>query len=151
MLTVINSCLLWIWYLPLALLCILLSQSAISQPYTRLDILLPTNLHWTLASMLSSYVLETFQWNNLAGRNVCVFNANPRYADVECRRYVIFFYLFFFPKNLRIWKFHCHIWNHLEKCIQMSTNKPSIGSGFLRFPLVFWENLFFFSFGWLKL
>ena len=34
---------------------------------------------------------------------------------------------------LKIWNsnFHCYIWIQHEKCIQMSTNKPSIGSVFL--------------------
>ena len=32
------------------------------------------------------------------------------------------------PKNVSILEFHDHIWNHYEKCIQMSTNMPGIGS-----------------------
>ena len=31
-------------------------------------------------------------------------------------------------KNVEIVKFHDHIWNHNEKCIQISTNMPGIGS-----------------------
>ena len=31
-------------------------------------------------------------------------------------------------KNVKIVKFHDHIWNHREKCIQISTNMPGIGS-----------------------
>ena len=33
-----------------------------------------------------------------------------------------------FVKNVEIVEFHDHIWNHNEKCIQMSTNMPGIGS-----------------------
>ena len=28
----------------------------------------------------------------------------------------------------KIVKFHCHIWNHRDKCVQLSTNMPGIGS-----------------------
>ena len=31
-------------------------------------------------------------------------------------------------KNLKIVVFHDHIWNHNEKCIQISTNMTGIGS-----------------------
>ena len=31
-------------------------------------------------------------------------------------------------KNVNILEFHYHIWNHREKCIQMSTEMPGIGS-----------------------
>ena len=31
-------------------------------------------------------------------------------------------------KNVKIVKFHGHIWNHNENCIQISTNMPGIGS-----------------------
>ena len=30
--------------------------------------------------------------------------------------------------NLNILQFHSHIWNHYEKCIQISPNMPGIGS-----------------------
>ena len=30
-------------------------------------------------------------------------------------------------KNVKIPEFHDHIWNHKEKCIQISTNMPGIG------------------------
>ena len=30
-------------------------------------------------------------------------------------------------KNLFYFKFHDHIWNHIEKCIEISINMPSIG------------------------
>ena len=33
-----------------------------------------------------------------------------------------------FVKNVKNVEFHDHIWNHHEKCIQMSTNMPGIGS-----------------------
>ena len=31
-------------------------------------------------------------------------------------------------KNVNIFEFHDHNWDHHEKCIQLSTNMPSIGS-----------------------
>ena len=31
-------------------------------------------------------------------------------------------------KNVEIVEFHDHIWNHNEKCIQISTNMPGFGS-----------------------
>ena len=31
-------------------------------------------------------------------------------------------------KNVKIVEFHDHIWNQHEKCIQISTNMPDIGS-----------------------
>ena len=33
-----------------------------------------------------------------------------------------------FLKNTNSFEFHDHIWNHQEKCIQMSTNMTGIGS-----------------------
>ena len=33
-----------------------------------------------------------------------------------------------FVKNVKIVEFHDLIWNHHEKCIQISTNMPGIGS-----------------------
>ena len=30
--------------------------------------------------------------------------------------------------NVKILELHNHIWNHHDKCIQISTNMPSIGS-----------------------
>ena len=53
-----------------------------------------------------------------------------------------------FLKKIKIVEFHDHIWNHNEKCIQLSTNMPSIG---LVIPeitsemLGFWENKFNFD------
>ena len=32
-----------------------------------------------------------------------------------------------FVKNVKIVKFHDHIWNYHEKCIRISTNMPGIG------------------------
>ena len=32
-----------------------------------------------------------------------------------------------FCKNVKIVEFHDYIWNHHKKCIQISTNMPSIG------------------------
>ena len=31
-------------------------------------------------------------------------------------------------KNVNILELHDHIWNHNEKCIEISTNMPGIGS-----------------------
>ena len=45
-----------------------------------------------------------------------------------------------FSKNFWNSKFHCHIQH--KKCIQMSTNKPSIGAMILELPLELWENSF---------
>ena len=47
----------------------------------------------------------------------------------------------------KMFKFSCHIWNQHEKCIQMSTNKPSIGSVIHEIALDFekiWRNFNFF-------
>ena len=46
-------------------------------------------------------------------------------AAGECRRQVK--KLKIIVKNVEIVEFHYHIWNHHEKCIQISTNMPSIG------------------------
>ena len=44
----------------------------------------------------------------------------------ECRRQVT--NLTIFVKNVKIVECHDHIWNHYEKCIQISTNMPGVGS-----------------------
>ena len=44
----------------------------------------------------------------------------------ECRRQVK--NVTTFVINVKIVEFHDHIWNHYEKCIQISTNMPGIGS-----------------------
>ena len=51
---------------------------------------------------------------------------NPLNAVVECRRQDEVFQLFL--KILTNFNFHSHIWIQHVKCIQMSTNKPSIGA-----------------------
>ena len=52
-----------------------------------------------------------------------------------------------FSKFLKIKNFNCHIWIKHEKCIQMSTNKPSIGSVVLEitptFVCLFLKNDYF--------
>ena len=53
------------------------------------------------------------------------FCINTFHAAGECRRHVI--NLTNLVKNVKILEFHDHIWNHHEKCIQQSTNMPSIG------------------------
>ena len=50
---------------------------------------------------------------------------NTYHAAGECRRQVKD--LRNVVKNVKIVEFHYHFWNHHEKCIQMSTNMPSIG------------------------
>ena len=45
-----------------------------------------------------------------------------------CRRQFNIFSNIFFFKYFNILDFDDYIWNHREKCIQMSTNIPSIGS-----------------------
>ena len=51
---------------------------------------------------------------------------NPLPADVQCRQQVKNVNKFF---NIFLkFTFSCYIWIQHEKCIQMSTNKPSTGS-----------------------
>ena len=50
---------------------------------------------------------------------------NAFHAASECRLQAT--KLTKFVKNVEIVKVHDHIWNHNEKCIQLSTNMPSIG------------------------
>ena len=61
---------------------------------------------------------------------------NAFHAAGECRRQVK--KLTKFVKNVKIVEFHYHIWNHHEKCIQISTNMPSFG---LAFPEITCEML----------
>ena len=51
---------------------------------------------------------------------------NAFHAAGECRRQVK--NVIKFVKNVEIVEFHDHIWNHNEKCIEISTNMPGIGS-----------------------
>ena len=51
---------------------------------------------------------------------------NAFHAAGECRRQVK--NVTKFVKNVKIVKFHDHIWNHNEKCMQISINMASIGS-----------------------
>ena len=55
-----------------------------------------------------------------------IVSLNALHAAGEGRRQVK--YLTKFVKNVEIVEFHDHIWNHNEKCIQISTNMPSIDS-----------------------
>ena len=50
---------------------------------------------------------------------------SPLQAGAVCRRQVQIVQLF--SKNSQNSNFHSYIWIQHEKCIQMSTNKPSIG------------------------
>ena len=55
-------------------------------------------------------------------------NNNPLHVDVECWRQAAILQLFFNRNS----DFYCHIWILHEKCIQMSTNKPTLGSVILK-------------------
>ena len=52
-------------------------------------------------------------------------HVNAFHAAGECRRQVK--NVTNFVKNVKIVEFNGRIWNHHEKCIQISTNMPSIG------------------------
>ena len=54
------------------------------------------------------------------------FNFNAFHAAGECRRQLK--NVSKFVKNIKILEFGHYIWNHCEKCIQISTNMPGIGS-----------------------
>ena len=60
-----------------------------------------------------------YNWNRLT------IELNAFHAAGECRRQVK--NVKNVVKNVNIVGFHDHIWNHHEKCIQISTNMPSIG------------------------
>ena len=45
-----------------------------------------------------------------------------------------------FVKNVEIMEFHGHIWNYHEKCIQISTNMPGIGSSIHEIAVEISEN-----------
>ena len=64
--------------------------------------------------------LKVILWSNK------LWYLNAFYATGECRQQVK--NLTKFVKNVEIVEFHDHIWNHHEKCIQISTNMPGIGS-----------------------
>ena len=51
---------------------------------------------------------------------------NTFHSAGECRRQVKI--LTKYVNKFQIVEFHEHIWNHNEKCIQLSTNMPGIGS-----------------------
>ena len=48
-------------------------------------------------------------------------------------------------KIIKIVEFHYYIWIHHEKCFQISTNMPSIGSVNPERDLEFWENNFLYG------
>ena len=58
--------------------------------------------------------------------NVSKGTFNAFHVAGECRRQVK--NVTKFVKNVNIVEFHDQIWNHNEKCIQISTNMPGIGS-----------------------
>ena len=53
----------------------------------------------------------------------CTFNTRRVWADDRSKTSHLFP-----PKNINSLEFHDHIWNHHEKCIQISPNRLSIGS-----------------------
>ena len=69
-----------------------------------------------------------------------MYQLNAFHAAGECRRQVK--NVTNFVKNVNIVEFHDHIWNHHGKCIQISTNMPSIG---LVMPEITYEILEFFE------
>ena len=58
-------------------------------------------------------------------RQQCFYIVNTRYVAVVSSRQVQNYTKC--SKNVNILEFHDHIWNRHEKCIQISTNMPSIG------------------------
>ena len=56
-------------------------------------------------------------------------SANDRQKSNKCQQ------------NVNIVEFHNHIWNHHEKCIQISTNMPGIGSLIREIDVKFKENM----------
>ena len=62
----------------------------------------------------------------MGGKKILSQTVNACHAAGECRRQVK--KLTKFVKNVKIVECHDHIWNRNEKCIQISTNMPSIGS-----------------------
>ena len=73
-------------------------------------------------------ICEKTNTSLLSETNARVVNVNAFRAAGECRRQVQ--NLTKFVKNVEIMEFHDHIRNHDEKCIQISTNMPGIGSLF---------------------
>ena len=65
---------------------------------------------------------------DIISNDISSLNINAFHATGECRRHIK--NLTKFVKNFKIVEFHGHIWNHNEKCIQISTNMPGIGSLF---------------------
>ena len=59
----------------------------------------------------------------------------------SCRQQVNFIQTFL--KNFPNLNFHCSIWIRLKKCIQMSTNKPSIGRAVLELACLIKKNVNF--------
>ena len=68
---------------------------------------------------------------------------NAFHAAGECRRQVQNFTKL--SKNVKTLEFHDHIWIHHEKCIQISTNMPSIGSLIHEINVKIWERKQTFS------
>ena len=61
----------------------------------------------------------------MADQPCATFVINHVHAYVECKRQVHLTQTF--SKFGKKSNSYCKIWNQYEKCIQMSTNKPSIG------------------------
>ena len=72
------------------------------------------------------------------------------WVQTDNRPKIFNFFNKFFNKFLNS-NCHCHIGIQNEKCIQMNTNKPSIGSVVLDIPLEFGENILNSDFNFCKL
>ena len=82
----------------------------------------------------SGWVLKS----SLIYQSYTIISSNPLHTDVESR-----WQANFFSKKIQNSNFHCHIWIQHEKCIQMSTNKPS-NRNILEIAQVIWRNYFRF-------
>ena len=62
----------------------------------------------------------------LSKTNTRILSVNTYHEAGESRRHVQ--NVTKFAKNVHLLELHDHIWNHHEKCIEISTNMPGIGS-----------------------
>ena len=76
-----------------------------------------------------------FSWYILIGVAKLIFLLQVLRANYDRTKFSIFFSTNFWNSN-----FHCHIWIVHEKCVILSTNKPSIGAVVLEIALwIFWK------------
>ena len=78
---------------------------------------------WKVLLFHSEIICAYFLWEHVLLWGELQIDAKKN-VFVKCWQQVNFF------KILKNSNCHCHIWIQHEKCIQMSTNKPSIGSVF---------------------